>query len=222
MKSKLLIFFGFIQLTLVNIYAQKTISEGTISYDILIQSKNDETKVATGLNGAKTIIYLKGGLSRVDMSSSLGTETTIYNSKIGNAVILKEYSGQKLMITLTKENWETRNKKFEGITFIDGAETKIIEGYNCKYATAKLNDGSMLSVYYTPDLTVINKEFNQPFKNLSGFPMEYEIETKKLVFKYRLSELDFNPIPTSKFDYPKSGYRVMTYDENKKGKSEEN
>ena len=150
------------------------------------------------------------------MTSSLGTETTIYNAKIGNAVILKEYSGQKLMITLTKENWEARNKKFDGITFENAAETKVIEGYNCKRAFAKLKDGSSVSVYYTPDLISMNKEYNQAFKNLPGFPMEYEFETEKLIFKYHLSKIDFSPLPVSKFDFPKSGYRIMTYDENKR------
>ena len=175
-----------------------------------------------GLNGAKTIIYLKGGLCRTDMNSSLGNETTIYNSKIGNAVILKEYSGQKLMITLTKENWEAKNKKFIGINFENTTETKVIEGYNCKKAIAKLNDGSTITVYYTPDLIAMNKEYSQLFKNLPGFPMEYELETEKLIFKYTISKIDFSPLPASKFDFPKSGYRVMTYDENKRESKNEN
>src|SRR5665647_1257750 len=221
MKSIRLIAMGFMLMISFITYAQKTISEGTITYDILIQSKNNGTNVSSGLNGAQTTIYLKGGLSRTDMTSTLGTETTIHNAKIGNAAILKEYSGQKLMITLTKENWEARNKKFDGITFENAAETKIIEGYNCKRAFAKLKDGSSISVYYTPDLIAMNKEYSQAFKNLPGFPMEYQFETQKRIFKYHISKIDFSPLSASKFDFPKSGYRIMTYDENKQGRSDE-
>ena len=47
-----------------------------------------------------TTVYLKGNNSRTDMVSPLGKEITIFNSKSDNAVILKEFSGQKLMITL--------------------------------------------------------------------------------------------------------------------------
>jgi len=202
-------------------YAQKTISEGTIIYDIAIQPKGNAPKASGGLNGAQTTIYLKGGMSRTDMTSTLGTETTIYNSKSGSAAILKEYSGQKLMITLTKENWEARNKKFDGITFINTAETKVIDGYNCKRASAKLKDGSSISVYYTTDLVAMNKDYDQAFKSLPGFPMEYELETAKLIFRYHISKIDFSPLPATKFDFPKSGYRIMTYDENKNGKVEE-
>jgi GLPGLI family protein len=155
------------------------------------------------------------------MVSSLGNETTIYNSKVGDGAILKEYSGQKLMITLNKNNWAERNKKYEGLKFENTPETKVIEGYNCKKAIAKLNDGSHISVYYTPELLLMNKDFNYAFKNLPGFPVEYEYDTNKVNFRYTLSQIDFNPVSASKFDLPKSGYRVMTYDENKEGKKME-
>ncbi len=219
MKSKGIISLVLIQLIFFVSYSQKTISEGTITYDILIQPKSAEKKDSSRLTGTKAIIYLKGSLCRTDISSSLGTETTIYNQKVGNAAILKEYSGQKLMITLTKENWDSRNKKFDGITFVNTGETKVINGYNCKFAVSKLKDGSTISVFYTPDLFSLNKEYNQAFRNLTGFPLEYQIETEKLIYKYQINKIDFSPVPSQKFDFPKSGYRIMTYDENKSGKS---
>lgn len=221
MKSVRLISVATMLMAGVVSYAQKTISEGTVTYDISIQSKNNGSKPNSSLKGSTTVVYLKGALTRTDMTSTLGTETTIYNAKIGNAAILKEYSGQKLMITLTKENWDARNKKFDGITFENTAETKVIEGYNCKRAVAKLKDGSALSVFYTSDLIPVNKEYSQAFKNLPGFPLEYEFETEKLILKYSLTNIDFSPVAASRFDFPKSGYRIMTYDENKKGKTEE-
>ena len=200
-------------------YAQRALSEGTVIYNIEVQSKDKTAKVSGNLNGAQTTIYLKGLLIRTDMTSNLGTETTIYNAKLGNAAILKEYSGQKLMITLTQENWNARNRQYEGINFRDTAGTKQINGYNCKLATGKLKDGSRISVYYTPDLAAVNKDFIPAFKNLDGFPMEYELENSKLVFRYLVSKIDFSPLPTSKFELPRSGYRVMTYDESKSGKA---
>ncbi|MEO5891191.1 MAG: hypothetical protein ABIQ31_13100 [Ferruginibacter sp.] len=221
MKSLRLLAIGCLLVSGLVSFAQKTISEGTATYDIEVQPKGNAPKTTGGLNGAKTTVYLKGGLSRTDITSTLGTETTLYNAKTGTAAILKEYSGQKLMITLTKENWQSTNKKFDGVNFVTTAETKVIEGYNCKRAVAKLSDGSSVSVYYTPDLVPMNKEYSQAFKNLPGFPMEYEFETDKRVIKYLLSKIDFSPLPTSKFDFPKSGYRVMTYDENKSGKGED-
>jgi GLPGLI family protein len=199
-------------------FAQKTLSEGTIVYTISIQTGNSKPQMADALDGATTTVYLKGGLSRTDMVSSLGNESTIYNSQTGEAVILKEYSSQKLMITLTKNDWETKNKNYEGVSFTIGTETKTIAGFNCKKATAKLEDGSTIIVYYTPDLTVINKEYDQTFKNLPGLAMQYEFQSGTLKFKYVVTKLDFDPVPLAKFDFPRSGYRVITYDDNQKGK----
>ena len=75
------------------------------------------------------------------MISSLGSEATIHDSKTGASVILKDYSGQKLMIMLTKDDWDKKNSKYQGITFETTSETLDIAGYNCKKAIAKLIDG---------------------------------------------------------------------------------
>jgi len=199
--------------------AQKTISEGTLTYDINIQSSNKDA-TSSALNGATETIYLKGGLSRKDMVSSLGNEKTIHDSKTGNAVILKEYSGQKLMITLTKQNWDARNSKNAGVVFTTLSETKDILGYKCVKATAQLKDGSTMTLYYTKDLNVINKEYNALFKNLDGLPMQYELESKKMKFTYTISKIDLNSLPVARFEFPKSGYRVMTYEENQGSKKD--
>ena len=218
MKNTVIFFtLGFTLLLSAVCFAQKTISEGTVRYEISLQSRSKENKPDNAFAGATSTTYLKGGLSRTEMKTALGTETSIYNSKTGNAAILKEYSGQKLMILLTKENWDARSKKFEGIVFETANETKVIEGYNCKRAIAQLKDGASISVYYTPDLVAINKDYDRAFLNLPGFPLEYEIETAKLLFSYKLSSIDFNTVPSSKFEYPQTGYRVMTYEENIKG-----
>lgn len=199
--------------------AQKTISEGTLIYDINIQPLKKDA-AASSFSGAAETIYLKGGLSRRDMVSNLGNEKTIHDSKTGNAVILKEYSGQKLMITLTKQNWDARNNRNDGVVFSPTTETKDILGYQCVKATATLKDGSAMVVYYTKDLNVINKEYSVLFKNLDGLPMQYEFETKKLKFTYTITKIDLNSLQVAKFEFPKSGYRVMTYEENQAGKKD--
>lgn len=196
-------------------FAQKAISEGTLSYDIAI--KNTADKAPTTATNAALTVYIKGTVSRTDMTSNLGSEKTVYDAKAGTAVILKEYSGQKLMITLTKENWKEKNKKSDGVSFTDQAEKKEILNYSCTKAIGKLDDGSTITVFYTKDLTVQNKEYDPLFKTLSGLPLQYEVETGKLKFTYTINKIDQNSLPQVKFDIPKTGYRIITYDENKQG-----
>ncbi len=196
--------------------AQKIISEGTLIYNISIQTGSSEPKMADMLDGATTAIYIKGSQSRSELVSGLGSEVTIYDSKKGSGVILKDYSGQKLMITLTKEDWDKKNSKYEGITFESTNETLTIAGYNCRKTVAKLKDGSSFVVYYSPEIEMADKDYDSQFKNLPGLALQYEWQSGKMKFKYTLSKINFDVIAVSKFDIPKSGYRVMTYSETKK------
>lgn len=197
------------------VVAQKTLSEGTIVYDIAINTGNKEPQMADAFDGATTTVYLKGGFSKTEMISALGNEKTIYDSKLGNAVILKEYSGQKLMITLTKENWEMKNKKYRNVAFDISNDTKMIIGYTCKKATATLADGSSIIVYFTNEVVLVNKGYDELFKNLPGLPMQYEFVNGKTKYTYTVSSINFNPIAATMFAFPKNGYRVISYDENK-------
>jgi GLPGLI family protein len=174
--------------------------------------------MADMLDGATTTVYIKGSQSRTELLSGLGTEATIHDAKSGTGVILKNYSGQKLMITFNEDDWKKKNKKYEGITFENTNETAVIAGYNCKKAIAKLSDGTSFVVYYTPDLTVANKDYDYQFKTLQGLPLQYEWQSGKMIFKYTLSKINFDPVSPAKFEIPKSGYRVLTFEETQKAK----
>ena len=201
-----------------NTKAQKILTEGTIVYDMVIQNGNTQFPKEDSVGGCSNTIYLKGHNSRTEMVSPLGNESTIHDAKTGNAVILKEFSGQKLMIKLNKENWLSKNRSYSDIKFELGNETKTIYGHTCKKAIAKMADGRLFNVYYTPDLVVANKEYNPTFTNLPGLAMEYEIESGNMKFRFTVVKISIDPVLVSKFDFPKSGYRVMTYEENQQMK----
>jgi GLPGLI family protein len=196
-----------------HVMAQKKITEATISYDIVINTSNDKPRAADLLDGATSVIYLKGNSSRSEMNSSLGTQSTIIDGKTGKATILKDYGEQKYMINMTPENWKAYNKKYEGINFTYENEFKTIAGYNCQKAIGKLADSSTFTVYFTKELVPANKDFQYLNKNLPGLAMQYEATLGKLKLTYTVSAINFNLVPAAKFDLPKSGYRVMSYEE---------
>lgn len=198
-------------------FGQKRLTEATISYDIVINTNNTTPKAADLLDGAVSVIYLKGNSSRSEMISSLGTQSTIVNGKTGNVTILKEYGDQKYMINMTPENWKESNKKYEGITFTYEDEYKTVAGYNCQKATGLLADGSTFTVYFTKDLIPVNKDFQYLNKNLPGLALQYEAVLGKQKVTYTASSVNFNPVPIAKFDLPTAGFRVMTYEESIKG-----
>ena len=195
--------------------AQRRLTEATITYDILINTNNTTPQAADLLDGAVSIIYLKGNSSRSEMISSLGTQSTIIDGRTGNVTILKEYGEQKYMIKLTPSEWKESNKKYEGSTFAYENEFKTIAGYNCQKAVGKLADGTSFTVYFTRDLIPVNKDFQYLNKELPGLALQYEATFGKQKVTYTASNIHFNLVPAAKFDLPKSGYRVMTYEETK-------
>lgn len=210
--------FGFVLCLVIltaNTYAQKVLSEGTITYDITVQTGSKEPQLADMFDGVTTTIYLKGGQSRSDMISPLGSTTTLQDTRTGTGAILKEYGNQKLLIKMAKADWAEMNKKYAGITFTTGTETKVIAGYKCQKAIAKLKDGSTFTVYFTNELTAENKEYDFQFKTLPGLALEYESSVGNLKVKYTASKISFDPVPAQKFAVPVSGYRQLTYDESK-------
>ncbi len=209
----ILLVFG--TLASVESYSQKSLSEGSLVYNISVETGSNQPKMADMLDGATTTVYLKGSQSRTEMVSGLGSEATIYNATTGSGVILKDYSAQKLMITLTPQDWGNNNKKYDGIIFENTGETAVIDGFDCKKAIAKLKDGSSFTVYYTTDVNVANKNYDYQFKTLPGLAVQYEMQSGKMKFKFTLSKINYSIVPASKFEIPKSGYRVLTYEETK-------
>ncbi|ULQ54557.1 hypothetical protein [Flavihumibacter fluvii] len=207
-------------LALLSLYtsAQKKIADITIVYDAVITTGAAEPKLADAFDGATTTVYLKGNLSRSEMVSALASFTTIHDARSGAAVVLQEVGGQKLLIRMTADDWKDKNRKYEGIRFNTTTETKTLAGYTCKKAIAQMKDGSSFIVYYTTDIMPENDDYNSQFSGLKGLPLEYELTQGQLNIRYIVSQVNLNPVPVSKFDIPKTGYREMTYEESKKGR----
>lgn len=212
-KTLNLIIVLFILSALNRADAQKRITEGTISYDIVVSTGNSNPSIADMFDGATSIVYLKGPQTRFERVSSLGVESTIIDNKTGKVTVLKEYGEQKYMITMTPENWKDANKKYEGITFGYENEYKDIAGYKCQKAVGTMKDGTKINVFFTKDLVPNNREFEYAYKSLPGMAMEYETTIGNLKVTYTVSKVNFGIVPAVKFDLPKSDFRVMTYEE---------
>lgn len=197
----------------VQVFAQRRLTEATISYDIVINSTNKSPQAADLLDGATSVIYLKGSSSRSEMISSLGTQATIVDGKTHDVIVLKSYGDQQYMITLTPENWKQMNRKYENVRFTYLDEYKAIAGYNCQKAIGRLTDSTSFSVFFTRDLVPMNKDFQYLNRLLPGLAMQYEAAIGGMLVTYTVSNINFNPVPQTKFDVPRSGYRVMTYEE---------
>jgi GLPGLI family protein len=204
----------FAGIILMPFYAasQKRVGDLTLLYNSVISSAKDSAKKISSTTG----YFLKGNLSRAEVNNSMFSSITIYDSKAGSGVLLKEVNGQKLLIRMNEENWIQKNKRFANLNFIKTNEKKMIAGYPCVQAKASAADGFEMTVYYTRDLIPENKSYDPAFKNLDGLPLEYEFTKGDLHIRFTLAAINLNPVPASKFDIPTSGYRELTFEESLK------
>src|SRR5258708_39784270 len=110
----------FLCILLQPVQAQKRISELTLIYDYSVTIEGG-TKL-DGVGNASHTIYIKGNKSRSEMTNALFSSTSIFDANTGFGVILKEVSGQKLLIRMNPDNWSERNKTYEGIVFKNTGE----------------------------------------------------------------------------------------------------
>lgn len=201
MKQILLLFFSL--LMVCGVYAQqaKIIGECTITYTI---------DIANEAGSATKTLYIKGKKTRSEIVSPSFMQTTIYNDKTGDAVILRELNGEKYLSRLSAEKWKEKNKIWDGMTVKQTNESKTILGYTCKKAVATKKGGKSFVIYYTTNLAPTVSENPYQFKGIPGIVLEYESETsegKSVVFK--ATKVDFSPVPAAKFEIPTSGYREL-------------
>ena len=193
---------------------RKIVSELTLVYDYSAgPSSRDKPE---GTASAVHTIYIKGNMSRSEMTSPLFSSTTIYDGNTGFGVILKEVNGQKLLIRMNPDNWAERNRMYDGVVFTPTSETREIAGYPCIKASGRTKTGTTITVYYTKSLVPENRHYDPVFRSLDGLPLEYELTNGNVKIRYRISSISFNPVPASKFDIPSSGFREMNYEESKK------
>lgn len=213
MKNKIPVLVILIMMQFHWAFSQKIINEASFKYDIAIET-SENNSLRKSFEGAYIYIFLRSEKSRTDLITKLGQESALYDNAVSAGTILKEYSGQKLMITLTKEDWEEKFADFQGLIFSNTGEEKTINGYECKKAIAKLNDGDEVVVFYAPDLVLKNKTYSYAFSKLNGLPIMFELTSLGLKFKYLLSSISYEPVSVNKFEVSNiSQYRVISYKE---------
>ncbi len=124
----------------LTVQAQKKVSELTLVYDYSVSAAGNGKP--DGVENAIHTVYIKGNKSRSEITSSLFSSTTIYDANTGFGVILKEVSGQKLLIRLNPDNWTERNRMYDGIVYKNTAETKEIAVYKCIKAVGQTASGA--------------------------------------------------------------------------------
>lgn len=202
--STLIHFTGYCQ-------ESKLISDCTVVFDVSVEDAKADPQIVKSMGASTRTVYIKGSKSRSDLITPAFRQTVIYDTKTDSTIVLRELGATKYISYLNGSKRRESNKKYEGIEFINTNERKTILGYECEKVVAKLQDGSTYNVFLTRAITPSNKEYEYQFKDLTGFVLEYEAQSDdgKTKVKYAASKITLVPVPSAKFDIPKTGYRVL-------------
>lgn len=207
------IFFLLLFNSFLNSYSQKRLSEGSIRYEVAMGTAQDSI-----VSKASFIQLLKGSHYRSELSNNLGKTTTIFDMREGNGCLLREYGAQKIMIPMNRNQWERKAEMNKQVLFKLGDEKKEIIGYPCTLASAVMEDSSLVMVFFTKELIPENVGMELQFSQLPGMVLEYRSIKKKSQVTYTAVSINFEPVPVQKFDQPKTGFRVMEFEESKNKK----
>ena len=105
----------------------------------------------------------------------------------------------------------------KGLLLLTSTNIKRLPGIIARKRSEDWRTARTFTVYFTKDLVPVNKDFQYLNKNLPGLAMQYEAVHGKNDCNLYGFQYQFQPCPQAKFDLPKSGYRVMTYEESKRG-----
>ncbi len=205
-----LLFTTILSFCFVAVNAQpkpKTIFECTVEFSALKNdSKNSDTLSQTAM-----VVYIRNNLSRVDYINQSFIQKKIYDTKRNAGVILQELGTVKVMRNVDSLKWLELNRRYEDASISYSNESKTILGYECKRATIVLRDSSKFDVYYAPQIIPSTTAYEFQFRNIPGFVLEYEtIATGSAErISYRATKLNLSPVPVSRFEIPKDGYRVI-------------
>ncbi|MBX2887166.1 MAG: hypothetical protein KF829_00795 [Ferruginibacter sp.] len=165
------------------------------------------------LNGSTLLIYLNHDECREEIRSPDGGEIRFFNSKTGKGAILKNYSGQKLQVPLSRDNWTELNTFYNSISFtVENVEDAVICGYLAKKAKAQLPGNRELVVYFAPGFVPANQLYSYAFPQLKGLPLKIERHTPDATFVWELNDIQFGNLPPALFDINTKGYRLLPFE----------
>jgi GLPGLI family protein len=207
------IFFFLLLFSCFKSQAQKRFSEGSIRYEVSMKTPQNSV-----VSKADFIQMAKGSHYRSELSNEFGKTTTIFDNKEGDGCILREYGAQKIMIPINRTQWDKKAGRNENLQFNFSDETKEINGYTCHKASTLMGDSSSIIVFFTKEIIPEASGMELQFSQLPGIVLEYKSIKKNIEVTYVASSINFEPVPIQKFDQPKSGYRILGFDESNKVK----
>ena len=209
--KNLLVTFMALAIALPTI-AQKSF-EGTVTFGLEYKDLPAEMAAMEAMLPDESVTRIKGQKTRVEQSMGMGmSQVVITDIKNESGTLLMDMMGQKMAVSMSKEELEKMEKKGADkkpeFKYSD-SETKEIAGYKCSKATVSMEGVGEMEIYYTEDLPA---GASKQFEGLKGFPLEYTVDSGQFKVKMTAKSVAKEKLDKSLFEIP-SDFKKMTFDE---------
>jgi hypothetical protein len=181
---------------------EKFISEGAIVYSAKVV---DETNPMANLAPSKMTIYFKDNKSCAEMSAGMGLFSTSFISDPETKTLtqLVKLLNKKFSLVQNEQEIKKENANYP-MKITPLPETKIVAGYNCKKAHVKLGDeyGTEFDIFYTNDLDIKNPNFANPYCEIDGILMEYQMKKFGLEMRFTATSVKKEVVDDAIFELP--------------------
>jgi hypothetical protein len=153
--------------TVISANAQKTYTEGTVTYKTNMHGQDVEVKEYFRPD-SNAITYTVGPATIKILSDA--------NQKSFAILLDVPQASIKKAAIMTPDEIEKAKNGLPSFTYAQGSETKQISGFNCKKVVATdTRDKKTYDVWITNDITVPFTAIPSYYKEIGGFPVQYTI-----------------------------------------------
>ena len=185
--------------------------EGKIIFSVTYASQDSISKVPSHFKNQTITEYISDDRIRIDQSSSIGNQVSVYRANDSTYFILLNAEDSKIAITMSKEFAVSTGKKVPKIKY--KWKSRNIAGFKCKLAIVTYPNEEPIEVYYTKE---ISPTVNQKFEGLKGYPLLFYFVIDNVIEYHSAVSLEVKELEDDLFEIPE-GYKVMTLEEFQRG-----
>lgn len=190
----------------------KNISEGVIEYDAVVV---DQSNPMASLAPSKMIMKFKDDKACAEMSAGMGLFSTSFISDPEKKTLtqLVKLLNKRFYLTQGQKEIDAENGSYP-VELTNTTETKMIAGYKCQKAHAKLKDDSGIEfdVFFTKELKIKDPNFCNPFFQVDGVLMEYQMRKFDLEMRFTAKSVKKEEIDDAAFEIP-ADYKAVSQQE---------
>lgn len=191
----------------------KGISEGIIEYDAEVLDKNNPM---ADLAPDKMIVKFKDNKSSVDLSAGMGLFSTTFISDPDTKTMLQlvKLLNKKFAYIMDSTAVKKEIDSAGVITIEKTSETKTIAKFKCKKARVTFpgNTHPPYDVWYTNEINIQDPNWSNPYKEIDGVLMEYQMNRYGLAMKFTAKNVTKADVDDTSFELPDE-YKLISKEE---------